>query len=59
MYVTGKLFSIFISFNENGFVPALKQMSGPVALDIEISGIGTINMLHNLGKIPQWRFYRL
>ncbi len=42
MHVPRQLQSILISFNEDGFEPALEEMPCPFAFNIEVGGVGPI-----------------
>jgi hypothetical protein len=49
--VAGKLSEICIRFNQYGIKPTLKKMARPFVLCVEVVGIGTIHMLHDLRQI--------
>jgi hypothetical protein len=48
MNIAGQFFSVFILFNKNRLVAALKQMAASRVLDIEVSRLGTVDMVHDL-----------
>jgi len=51
MQIARKLFGVSIDFDQNRLVTALEQMTGPGAFDVKISGIGAVDVMHDLGQI--------
>jgi len=56
MDVTGKLFQIFIRFDQHRFKPALKQMADPSSLSIEINRISDVDPFNRLAQVRLGRF---
>jgi hypothetical protein len=54
--VTAQLEQVAILINQNGLVPALEQMSGPLSFDIQICSVGTVDKMHNPAEILFRRF---
>ena len=56
MNIAGQFFGVFILFNQNRLIAALKQMTVSRPLDIEVSRVGAVDMVHDLGNIAGRRF---
>lgn len=52
----GKLFQIFIRFDQHRFKPPLKQMADPSSLSIEINRISDIDPFNRLAQVRLRRF---
>jgi hypothetical protein len=55
--VAGKLRCVGIGLNQDRLVTALQKMTCAVVLDVEIGGIGTVDVFHDLGQVAEWRLY--
>ena len=51
MNIAGQFFGVFILFDHNRLVAALKQMAVSRPFDIEVGRVSAVDMMHDLGKI--------
>jgi hypothetical protein len=51
MNISGKLLGINLFLHQNRLESPLEKMPGSLSLRVEISGISTVNMMEDLGKI--------
>ena len=56
MNIAGQFFGVFILFDHNRLVAALKQMPVSRPFDIEVGRVSAVDMVHDLGKIAGRRF---
>ena len=58
MDVPGKFLAIGILLHKDSFVSALKEMAEPFSLDIEVAGVGAVDMVKDLGQIATGCFQK-
>jgi hypothetical protein len=57
MNIAGKLRGVGVGLNQDRLVTALQKMTHPVVLDVEIGGVGTVDMFHDLGQVAKRGFH--